>query len=228
MDSITDQRNKEAIEELYDNNENASNHAVLYEDNEIKINQQMVTKIMSGCTDGEANAIAVIMVNDYSDPENPVPVEEYPCENAELQLHCMGGAFIAEINFDDEYDYKEVYQICNEYLNNLTDEAYDKDIFVLSLIPTRISYINMLVWNLMYVDGYQKGDRYKLVLGFDNSSTRMLLSDELDMDYIAYLVERELDYEQKKINSRIAELKNKDDGFFDELMEDVIKGDEKE
>lgn len=229
MEKSAEELNAEAINELFGDNTAPSSteesHTVIAKDTEgnYVINQYLLTQVMNGMTNGEANAIAAIMVNNYENPEEPLAVDELVCDNTEVQIHCMGGCLIAELFFTETTLYEDALQISREYLSNLTNRDYDNDIFVLSLIPTRVSYVNMLAWNLIYVDGYENNGIYKLILGFDNNKTQTIISDELNLETIAQQLEMELNKEQFELEAKIAELEKeeKKDTYFDDMFQDI-------
>lgn len=194
------------------------------------INQYMLTQVMNGSTDGEPNTISAIMVNNYEEPTNPLVIEELVCENTPVQIYCMGGCLIVELYFPDDLLFEDAEKICKEYLAQLDNPELKDNVLVLTMTPTRVNYITMLAWNLIYADGYPTEDAYKLVLGFDNNKTQTVIAENLDLRAISESIERQIDMEQLETEHKIAVLEEeeKKNTGFEDIINDVFWGEDEE
>lgn len=223
---------EEAKKVLFGTEEETAQEKIIFEDEDgnLVINQYILTQVMNGSTNDEPNAISAIMVNNYEQPANPLLIEECVCNNAEIQLYCMGGCLIAELYFTDEELFKEAEAICKEYLAELCNPDLKDDVLVLSMTPSRVNYITMLACSLIYADGYRTdGEVYKLVLGFDNNKTQTVIAQNLDLRAISESIEHQIDMEQKSVEQKIAMLEEEAKKTeVDDLIKEVLLGEDEQ
>ena len=172
----------------------------------------------------ETNTLSSVSVYDYGG-EKPLCIDEELCGNTEIQIYNNGGCTVVELYFEEMERYDAVRHMCMDYMSNLQNEDYENCLLSLVMIPMHVPYITVIMNNLAYADGYCFGKTYKLILAFNDDTSRAVFSSDINAEDISAELERELNFEIEEAESRILEMEKE---LQSNDFEDFLKNSDEE
>lgn len=188
--------------------------------------------------DGNANAASSLLVfQQKNEKEEPLLLHNVLLTPG-VEVYASGGGTVCVFEFPAT-EYREFMGIATECLKWLNAGDDTNESLFLQVIPMLLEgQVILLFSGLIYCDYYkQKDGSQKLILVFDNESTRVVMpDDEIDFESLRAEVdnelkkqEQEMDDEIYELEKELKELNEQISGFHYEFdVDDVMKNEKKE
>lgn len=111
--------------------------------------------------------------------------------------HCA----IVQADFPREsaFEFKRAKDITAEWLENKDNPEYQNCYFVLVIVPMLASDVQMVHFDLVYVDSYQLDEStHRMILCFDTIHSQMYTTEDIDVAAIIEVATAELDREEQE------------------------------
>lgn len=169
------------------------------ESKEMQLPIDLILKVSSGRdSDGIPRSASAIGIEKISDAKGTENIAEICMEDAVTCIYQSGGATV--LTFDFKYNalgiYRKCKELCENWLKN-TETNTDQQ-FSLTVAPYALAGQIILVFtNLMFIDGYdykteQNQAGYRLILGFDNNSSFIIETNDINYAEIQHEITEDL------------------------------------
>lgn len=154
--------------------------------------------------------------------------QEFEMVETPVTVSMSGGCAVAAFNFPkkEKENFERVYTLCRNWLKNIEDPADDDKLLSLIITPLLMEgTFSLLLTNLVFAEGYDTGEDFRLILCFDNEQTQPYILEGADITKMVYEIDLQLNREIDEIRRSIDEAEElekqyKNDNLYEKnLME---------
>lgn len=155
-------------------------------------------------------ASAMLTVDEIISSEQLNTISNVLLREAVINIHCSGGCAVitADLPASGGYEFKQASGICIGWFSDIDNPEHDN--WLLSLVITPLLLEGNLTFQyhqLVFFDGYQYENGYRLTFAFDNEQSRHVFNNTIDFRRIIAEIEDEIKAEEDAMNESIAQAK---------------------
>lgn len=110
--------------------------------------------------------------------------------------HCT--VIQADFPRESAFEFKRAKDITSEWLENHNKPEYENCYFVMVVVPMLASDVQMVHYDLVYVDSYKLDENTnRMIFFFDTLHSQMFTTDDIDVAAIIELLSAEMDREEQ-------------------------------
>lgn len=201
------------------------NHTIDDEE-EIHIDFADALRFASGVDqNGHANSAAVMAIQEITAVTEVKDFQSVLFGGAVLNFYASGGCTVAEVDFpmDNQFEARRATQVAAEWLANMNTEEYANKFFSLTVVPFPLGgQISLVFFDLVYFTSYKIENGQRLILCFDNASTKAYEMN-INLEELKTLVSNELLMEERALDDEAAAIRDetrrlKEESQYDELI----------
>lgn len=174
----------------------------------IELTWQNITEVASGKgSSGLPRSAATLAIDQVISDNETTPVQEVFLDSAIINIHSSGGAavVVADFPYEKRGFYRKSKSIAENWLKDINLPS-EKEQLSLCITPLALEgQVFLFYTQLMFVDGYEYKGNCRLILGFDNTATFAIETEDIDYNKIQVKIAEELRYYEDQIDSDISE-----------------------
>lgn len=170
---------------------------------------EQIFYLMNGTdANGFPLSASMITLHEVTEEHKIKVVQEYEMADTPITVSMSGGCAVAALNFpkNEKSNFEKVLNLCKEWLEQLDNPESDNKLLSLVITPVLMEgTFSLLLTNLVFSEGYQTGDTFRMILCFDNEQTQPYILEGTDMTKMIYEIDSQLNRELNEIRKSIEE-----------------------
>jgi len=138
-------------------------------------------------------------------------LKEVTLTDSLFHIYASGGCAVidVELPLKSAFNYRNIMDICKDWMKNLFNEKYNDRLLSLTIIPLALEgQVSIVFQNLVYYAGMREEDKFKVILCFDNNATDCYEIEGINYKEIQATVARELKAEEEELDRQILEVED--------------------
>ena len=145
--------------------------------------------------------------------DEPKIIHSSDLENAVININATGGCAVITIDYPVSMisKWQNTYSILKEWLKDLNSSNKVNEYFYFMVIPYILNgEIEIIFSDLCFCDAYAMGNKRRLILGFDNNATNVLLDENSDFDNYVIEMKAELKRREEEVDVELLALEEEE------------------
>lgn len=172
---------------------------------EYKLKFENIVKLSNGMDESDLPcATATLAIDEIISNDKVNNITSLFLKDAEINMFFSGGCMVVQVDFPftSNYEYYRSLDICKQYFDEIT--KFENNYLTLTVVPYKLlGEIVVLLCDLVYFTEIKKDNGFRLLMCFNNESTQVYNTDEIDYQDIVKQVDEELDEEENKLVEEI-------------------------
>ena len=174
-----------------------------------KITFNDIVKVANGRDETDAPCSSATLSIDEIEENETKNIQEVFFKEAEINLFYSGGCIVCQADFPitSSFEYHQALNMCKDWMIHMPENMDNNKLLSLTLVPHLLMGEIILFFNeLVYYSGHQVDKCFRLILCFNNESTQVFETEDIDYEEIIKNVNLELNEEENQILEEIEEI----------------------